>query len=1351
MVDTVEQAVYSLDLEAGSYVAGANAVTGANEKIAASAATVAVAEEKVNNATRLSASGFDRLVASLDPAVKARQQYEQVLQRVSRYEADGLASSSQAAAAIGLATSRYESQIAALSNVTGAQAAYAKVSQAAQSEVSGLAQSTGLLGGALSATGTAGFAVAAGIGLAVSQFNKFSEASHAIADKSEELKRFSETTGLTTNQVQALGKEAKNFGLSTSDIEAGVQRLSSGFSALRDGSGPLLAALQKIGPNFRDDALSAVTMEEALEVVQRALKSTDDTFAKSQLARAAFGRGGQQNVAFFQGFDLSKLNQDVGQIGYGLDENIIKKTTELSHQIENVDKKIQHAFGADFAPFFLQQELGWKNIELSAIKAGKAYFGAINDIGAQAQSVGEKALGGAAIPSLTALLSKGAQFVGENNPALDFISKGAGALKDAIGDAGKPALEAGSSALSGYINLFKEGLSKVVDFRAEVKKPIDAEVHLHLQPLSLNEVQNAVYGSIKTSPSFNVSATGPSLPNSADTVGAIKTAKNAEGETVADIGTIKAQIEAFNQIKGVLGELTPVQDQVTNKFREIALAQQQGIKVSEENVAALTAQTRAQAELAAVAPGTFERQAEQIDRVKSLYPGLTASQAKYMQQLDEQLQLSSAVGGADRARVQQQITLQNELDKGSTFEQASAVASKQFAIAQAQATSQAKEQLIVLQEQLPIINAVTGAERIRAQAAATYSNLIRNNVAAETAGRVAAQQEENAFAQVNAQAQQTLIALQQQNQVANAVTGAERINAQAEATRASLIQQGVDASKAGAIAEQQRANALDQVNANAKATLLSLQDQAAVAGSIDDAGRNAAQAQATYNSLVRQGVSALNAEAVAEQQLANAEAARYVAAQKADAAALDAAQQQAAAVNQKIASTQITLNPSSQFFDPYGLLNYRASGVLSQVQFLGRLQPVQNDQQKTQQATTIQNNLAREQLAGKSAAEIFQEVLAYSNTGSSPLDTQTQLSYAKAAGLTDQQQIDLLKSGKLGDLSKPQDIVQAIQQLQDSINSNTAATDTNTTSTDTNTTSTDNNTTATTDILSALYAQDPRTSHIGFRPDTQPIDVSKLPATTSASIVPSSNPSSTATTTPAGTTGISITIDPLTQTMIDNAVSDSLQHHYGAGPTGEGVSTGPAFAPVAPGAVGAAGGASAAIPAPATPPIDFSNLPTLTSPSIVPSSAANAPEFAGQSPGPGMIWIGAGPAGYWGTAAQAIEARRRQLLYGHSFAEGGIMTGYGPMELRHYAEGGVATSPQLALFGEAATPEAFIPLRGGHVPVQFANDNRKDGDVTINYSGTINVQGNATPETVEQIKRSQYQHAQDLKRMMRGR
>lgn len=75
------------------------------------------------------------------------------------------------------------------------------------------------------------------------------------------------------------------------------------------------------------------------------------------------------------------------------------------------------------------------------------------------------------------------------------------------------------------------------------------------------------------------------------------------------------------------------------------------------------------------------------------------------------------------------------------------------------------------------------------------------------------------------------------------------------------------------------------------------------------------------------------------------------------------------------------------------------------------------------------------------------------------------------------------------------------------------------------------------------------------------------------------------------------------------------------------------------------------------------------------------------------------------------------------FADGGVMTADGPMPLRRYAGGGVASSPQLAMYGEGSQPEAFVPLPNGRsIPVQMGGF-KGGGTVTHNINVAVNVSG----------------------------
>jgi TP901 family phage tail tape measure protein len=78
------------------------------------------------------------------------------------------------------------------------------------------------------------------------------------------------------------------------------------------------------------------------------------------------------------------------------------------------------------------------------------------------------------------------------------------------------------------------------------------------------------------------------------------------------------------------------------------------------------------------------------------------------------------------------------------------------------------------------------------------------------------------------------------------------------------------------------------------------------------------------------------------------------------------------------------------------------------------------------------------------------------------------------------------------------------------------------------------------------------------------------------------------------------------------------------------------------------------------------------------------------------------------------------------FAMGGIMTSEGPAPLKKYARGGIANSPQLAMFGEGSQPEAYVPLPDGRrIPVAMKGGGGTGAvvNVSVDAKGT-QVSGN---------------------------
>ncbi|WP_417624963.1 tape measure protein [Paremcibacter congregatus] len=86
---------------------------------------------------------------------------------------------------------------------------------------------------------------------------------------------------------------------------------------------------------------------------------------------------------------------------------------------------------------------------------------------------------------------------------------------------------------------------------------------------------------------------------------------------------------------------------------------------------------------------------------------------------------------------------------------------------------------------------------------------------------------------------------------------------------------------------------------------------------------------------------------------------------------------------------------------------------------------------------------------------------------------------------------------------------------------------------------------------------------------------------------------------------------------------------------------------------------------------------------------------------------------------------------GSTFANGGIMTAQGEVPLRKYSSGGVATSPQLALFGEGSKPEAYVPLPDGrNIPVKIEGGTGE----SFTYAPTIMVDATGSKMSRDEIR-----------------
>lgn len=86
------------------------------------------------------------------------------------------------------------------------------------------------------------------------------------------------------------------------------------------------------------------------------------------------------------------------------------------------------------------------------------------------------------------------------------------------------------------------------------------------------------------------------------------------------------------------------------------------------------------------------------------------------------------------------------------------------------------------------------------------------------------------------------------------------------------------------------------------------------------------------------------------------------------------------------------------------------------------------------------------------------------------------------------------------------------------------------------------------------------------------------------------------------------------------------------------------------------------------------------------------------------------------------------MVGARGFANGGVMTSEGPMPLRMYARGGIANSPQLAMFGEGSSPEAYVPLPDGRsIPVTMQGTGGNVNNIAVNVA--VDNKGNSQTST----------------------
>jgi hypothetical protein len=743
---------------------GADAAAAEMKKLEASTTSLGTSSLNLDRA-------FTGLERRYSETARATAEYERSMRTLNAAVAQNPALAERAAAVQQTITARYQATMQAAQQAAHAQTALGQVNQAAQSQMQGLAASTGLLGSTLSTLGRAGTVAAVGIGGLYLGFQKLDEGVTRTAQYARDLKNFSEATGLSTAQVQGLNKEASKFGIDIDQLHGGLLRFTAGIEELKQGSGSLLTSIRGVDSGLADQMQNARGEAEALGLLAQAVQRAGNEFQRAQIARAAFGRQGLGLLPLLQSLDVGDIAQKFS--AKGLSESVINEMNKLQSAIDalgtSIDKKIYASFGESW----LKSKLSF----LEYVDAVVKNIGKVNETAKENRAVEEINAQSNAVKDLQTYVDRLQKSVDESGGAMGRLFGGPQA-----------------AALDTYKEKLKQAnaeLDKLLEERTNKALPLPAQAP-DLLPAS-------------------------------------------SGQSIDDL---KKTINAYKELQSAIGNLIPVQQQVAAEAARLELAARTGpseYKAQiEQATAALLALKTVQAEMSQVAPGTYERQLEQIQAMKAEYPGLVAQDAIRLAEMQAQLRVAQAVTGVQRMQAQEQATYVQLVRQGVAPELAMTMAKKQTAIAQAQINAQAQQQLLSLRNQAGVAAAVTGEEKIRAQQIATINSLLQQGVDLETATAIAARERANAEATVNAQVQQQVFKLNESTELiraqikdlqaqagqAQTILGINEMNVRTQQAFNDAIRQGASDEAASAVAAAtynnllaQRAMQIAQINA----------------------------------------------------------------------------------------------------------------------------------------------------------------------------------------------------------------------------------------------------------------------------------------------------------------------------------------------------------------------------------------------------------------------------------------------------------------------------------------------------------------------------------------------------------
>lgn len=306
----VQTAIYQMGYETGDSVSKLNAARAAANDVVKANEQLAVTEEKVTRATRTTTDSMDKMLAKLDPRIRAEQQLARTIEQVERLQRQGIGTTDQAARAVELAQQKVDRFRAANDNATRGVAAFNTGLNTARSVLGAFGVSLGLIG--------------------LVQFGR--KVFQTTADLQEQADQILGAGG----NVEALQAFRMVFAQNGVTVEQGdkiLSRLTRTLGEAAEGSKQAQDAFKRLGLGSKE--LAGVSADAALPLVAQRLLQIKDASVRAAIETDIFSRSGQKLESSLKALttpmeDLISRGKELGVV---IDADMIQKADEANDKM----------------------------------------------------------------------------------------------------------------------------------------------------------------------------------------------------------------------------------------------------------------------------------------------------------------------------------------------------------------------------------------------------------------------------------------------------------------------------------------------------------------------------------------------------------------------------------------------------------------------------------------------------------------------------------------------------------------------------------------------------------------------------------------------------------------------------------------------------------------------------------------------------------------------------------------------------------------------------------------------------------------------------------------------------------